>query len=131
MTTIDVLLKDLGELVMHILKPSNLALLATLGGMLRYTFTRITKVLDRRQDEMIKKIDDRVSELERNSQVEHAEMKIEILRVQILTGIDSKRLSRSEVAYFFDKYKKLGGNSFVEERVHWYLEQLDKEEKWH
>ena len=36
-----------------------------------------------------------------------------------------KRLSTSEVLYFFDKYKALGGNSFVEEKVGQYVYELN------
>ena len=45
----------------------------------------------------------------------------DVLRLQILDGIDSKRLSESEILYFFDRYKALGGNSFVEDRVKKYV----------
>lgn len=51
----------------------------------------------------------------------------EILRLQILEGIDSHRLSESEVRFFYDKYHKAGGNSFVTAKVKQYLRDLEKE----
>lgn len=51
----------------------------------------------------------------------------EILRLQILEGIDSHRLSASEVRYFYDKYHKVGGNSFVTAKVQKYLSDLQEE----
>lgn len=92
----------------------------------RYMFKWLQKHLDARQDESIAQLDRRISEMEESSKEDHDDMRIEILRVQILTGIDSKRLSRSELSYFYDKYKKLGGNSFVEDRCKSYLADLEK-----
>lgn len=51
----------------------------------------------------------------------------EILRLQILEGIDSHRLSESEVRYFYDKYHRDGGNSFVTEKVNQYIKDLRKD----
>lgn len=51
----------------------------------------------------------------------------EILRLQILEGIDSHRLSDSEVRYFYDKYHSVGGNSFVTEKVKQYLKDIEKD----
>lgn len=51
----------------------------------------------------------------------------EILRLQILDGIEAHRLSASEVQYFYDKYHRVGGNSFVTEKVHKYLRDLEEE----
>jgi hypothetical protein len=48
----------------------------------------------------------------------------DVLRVQIIQGITSKSLSESELMYFYDKYRQLGGNSFVTNRVEKYLEEL-------
>lgn len=51
----------------------------------------------------------------------------EILRLQILEGIDSHRLSESEVEYFYDKYHKVGGNSFVTAKVNKYISDMREE----
>lgn len=51
----------------------------------------------------------------------------EILRLQILEGMESHRLSESELRYFYDKYHKVGGNSFVTAKVRQYLKDLEEE----
>ena len=76
---------------------------------------------------MIEELKTRLCKVEASMNEDMKDMKVEILRVQILTGIDTHRFSRGEILYFFDKYKALGGNSFVEDKCHSYLEQLEKE----
>ena len=78
----------------------------------------LIKKMDGQQNEIISKLDKRMDSLE-----------VEIIRLQILDGIESKRLSYSEVLYFFDKYKALGGNSFVEDKVEKYVYDLNKRGK--
>ena len=51
----------------------------------------------------------------------------EILRLQILEGMDTHRLSESELRYFYDKYHKVGGNSFVTAKVRQYLKDFGEE----
>ena len=51
----------------------------------------------------------------------------EILRLQILEGMDTHRLSESELRYFYDKYHNVGGNSFVTAKVNQYLKDLGEE----
>lgn len=120
-------MQDLGELIRHILEPSNLALMGTLIAVVRYSFKRIQVILDKRQDQMIEELRNRLCKVETSMTEDMKDMKVEILRVQILTGIDTHRFSRSELSYFFDKYKALGGNSFVEDKCHDYLEKMEKE----
>lgn len=76
---------------------------------------------------MIDELRLRLGKVENSMTEDIKDMKVEILRVQILTGIDTGRFSRSELSYFYDKYKSLGGNSFVENKCRDYLEKLDKE----
>lgn len=125
--TLESLLQDLGLLIRHILEPSNLTLMGTLIAVVRYSFKRIQVILDKRQDQMIDELRIRLGKVEDSVSEDVKDMKVEILRVQILTGIDTKRFSKSELSYFYDKYKSLGGNSFVEGKCHEYLEKLDKE----
>lgn len=114
-------------LIHHILEPSNLALMGTLIAVVRYSFKKIQVVLDKRQDKMIEELRTRLGMIEDSMTADIKDMKVEILRVQILTGIDTGRFSRSEISYFYDKYKSLGGNSFVEDKCHDYLAKLEKE----
>lgn len=77
---------------------------------------------------MIASIDKRLKAVEDRSVEQYRDLGKEILRLQILNGIDSNRFSRSELLYFFDKYKSYGGNSFVEDKVHEHLQSLEKED---
>lgn len=47
----------------------------------------------------------------------------DMLRLQIITGINSGRLSMSEVTILYDKYKANGGNSYITRVVDDYLEE--------
>jgi hypothetical protein len=46
-----------------------------------------------------------------------------MLRLQIITGINSGRLSMGEVTMLYDKYKDNGGNSYITRVVDDYLEE--------
>ena len=47
----------------------------------------------------------------------------DMLRLQIITGINSGRLSVGEVTMLYDKYKDNGGNSYITRVVDDYLEE--------
>ena len=47
----------------------------------------------------------------------------DMLRLQIITGINSGRLSMGEVTMLYDKYKDNGGNSYITRVVNDYLEE--------
>ena len=81
----------------------------------------MNKKLDTHQDATIEAINAKLNSLEKNQKESIETLQKDVLRLQILDGIDSKRLSTSEVLFFFDRYKALGGNSFVEERVKQYV----------
>ena len=47
----------------------------------------------------------------------------DMLRLQIITGINSGRLSMAEVTTLYDIYKANGGNSYITRVVNDYLEE--------
>lgn len=120
MVYIGELAKEFGVFLSMVLRPDNIAILSVIGGFGYKAFKVLIKKLDGQQNEIIEKLDKRMDNLE-----------TEILRLQILDGIESKRLSYSEVLYFFDKYKALGGNSFVEDKVQKYVYDLNNKEVEH
>lgn len=89
-------------------------MIASTIGIFTALSRKAAKRFNERQDVLLVELDKRLNDIEK-----------EVLRIQILSGIDSHRLSRSELLYFFDKYKALGGNSFVEDRVKSYLKVLE------
>lgn len=88
-------------------------------------FTSIKKVVEKKQDDTIKAISDELNIFKDLQTEQTRKIEMEVLRLQILTGIDAQRLSYSEVLYFYDKYRALGGNSFVTEKVETYIANLN------
>ena len=104
-----------------ILRPENVATIALVWGLLYKGVKLMNKKLDANQDATIEAINTKLSTLEKNQKESIETLQKDVLRLQILDGIDSNRLSTSEVLFFFDRYKALGGNSFVDERVKKYV----------
>ena len=119
------LMKVLGEVVVVFLRPENIAIISLLSGLGYKAFDKIIKKLDSQQNDLITKLDKRLNSLESSTKSANENLEREILRLQILDGMYAKRLSTSEVLYFFDKYKALGGNSFVEDKVGQYVYELN------
>ena len=104
-----------------ILRPENVATIALVWGLLYKGVKLMNKKLDANQNATIEAINTKLSTLEKNQKDSIETLQKDVLRLQILDGIDSNRLSTSEVLFFFDRYKALGGNSFVDERVKQYV----------
>ena len=121
------LMKELGNVVLLFLRPENIAIISLLSGLGYKAFDKIIKKLDSQQNDLIAKLDKRLNSLESSTTSANENLEREILRLQILDGMYAKRLSTSEVLYFFDKYKALGGNSFVEEKVRQYVYELKQQ----
>ena len=86
---------------------------------------RFNKKRDASQKKFNDELNARFDKIEEDNLESYRDMQKEILRLQILEGIDGKRLSPSEVRYFYDKYKSVGGNSFVTEKVQKYLKEIE------
>ena len=76
---------------------------------------------NKRQNDKIEKIEKRQIEI----MAELNNISVDVIRMQILSGIASESFSKSELTYFYDKYTARGGNSFVSEKVKLYLERAD------
>ena len=100
-----------------VLRPENVATISLVWGLLYKGVKLVNKKLDAHQDATIEAINTKLDTLEKNQKESIEALQKDVLRIQILYGIDSNQLSVSEVLFFFDRYKALGGNSFVEERV--------------
>ena len=104
-----------------ILRPENVATIALVWGLLYKGVKLMNKKLDANQVTTIEAINTKLDTLEKNQKDSIETLQKDVLRLQILDGIDSNRLSTSEVLFFFDRYKALGGNSFVDDRVKQYV----------
>lgn len=84
--------------------------------------------MDKKDNEFMKNINDRLKAIEDKSAETNNRIELEVLRLQLLDGMDSKRFNLSELNFFYDKYHALGGDSFVTEKVEEYRQWLrDKE----
>ena len=104
-----------------LLRPENVATITLVWGLLYKGVKLMNKKLDAIQDATIEAINTKLNTLEKNQKESIEALQKDVLRIQILYGIDSNQLSVSEVLFFLDRYKALGGNSFVEERVKQYV----------
>ena len=104
-----------------VLRPENVATISLVWGLLYKGVKLMNKKLDANQNATIEAINTKLNSLEKNQKESIETLQKDVLRLQILDGIDSKRLSPSEVLFFFDRYKALGGNSFVDDRVKQYV----------
>lgn len=121
MVSIEELIEVVGRLVATVLRPENVATISLVGGLLYKGVKLMNKKLDGHQDATIAAINTKLDTLEKNQKDSIETLQKDVLRLQILDGIDSNRLSTSEVLFFFDRYKALGGNSFIDERVKQYV----------
>lgn len=71
--------------------------------------------------ELSNAVEDRNKEAKRLSDAHYRENQKEILRMQLLDGMYDKRLSPTEAQYFYEKYKAVGGNSFVTAKYEAYI----------
>lgn len=130
------MLTKLWEIVVWIFRGQNILFFAAAMGILYSAFIKVKKVVivkqtnmirretkkeNVQQNERITKIEDSMSDLS-DSMVD---LRVDVIRMQILQGIQSESFSKSELTYFYDKYTKLGGNSFVSVKVQAYLERDD------
>ena len=111
----------IGKFISMLLRPENVATLTIVGGLLYKGVKLINKKLDANHDATVSALSLKIDALEVSHKDSMDTLQKDVLRLQILDGIDSKRLSESEILYFFDRYKALGGNSFVDARVQNYL----------
>ena len=81
------------------------------------------KKLEAKQNEDLVNMKSDIKDLSDN--VNHSMMTIQrdMLRLQIITGINSDRLSVGEVTMLYDIYKAKGGNSYISRVVNDYLEE--------
>ena len=128
MTTIDQLANDIVAFLRDLLTPATLGIVISVGGLGYKLFKSISTKIEKGRLKTVSNITDQLTEMKNNHSRDYADLQKEILRLQLLEGIDSKRLSASEVRYFYDKYKRFGGNSFVSSAVKDYVKELEEKE---
>ena len=127
MLSIPRIIEDVINLFAYLFEPGTLAALAAFSTMLYRSFKSVRKAMERDQNQLIATLNERLTTLEATYLASQERLEREILRVQLLQGMDSKRLSENEVLYFYDSYKKSKGNSFIDKKVEDYLQGLKRQ----
>ena len=81
------------------------------------------KKLEAKQNEDLVNMKTDIKDLSDNVNDSMMTIQRDMLRLQIITGINSGRLSMGEVTMLYDKYKDNGGNSYITRVVDDYLEE--------
>lgn len=111
---------DLFELLLNPVTISTLSVYATgIGVAGRWAW----KKLEAKQNEDLANMKSDIKELSNNMNGCLLMIQRDMLRLQIITGINSGRLSAGEVTMLYDQYKDKGGNSYISRIVNDYLEE--------
>ena len=81
------------------------------------------KKLEAKQNEDLVNMKSDIKGLSDNINCSMSSIQRDMLRLQIITGINSGLLSVNEVTMLYDKYKANGGNSYITRIVNDYLEE--------
>ena len=81
------------------------------------------KKLEAKQNEDLVNMKSDIKDLSDNVNDSMTNIQRDMLRLQIITGINSGRLSIGEVTMLYDAYKDKGGNSYITRVVDDYLEE--------
>lgn len=89
-------------------------------------FRNLWEKLEAKQNEEIEGIKNAVNALTLSFQEMQKTQERDFLRLQIITGIQSQRLSINEVLVLYDSYAQKGYNSYVTRIVNDYVEEMKK-----
>ena len=101
---------------------------ASIVGFGAKVFKRLWSNLEKKQNEEIESIKNSIKALTVSFQEMQQTQERDFLRLQIITGIQSGRLSVSEVLSLYDTYTQKGGNSYITRVVNDYIEEQRKKE---
>lgn len=96
---------------------------ASIVGFGAKVFTRLWNKLEKKQNEEIDGIKNAISALTLSFQEMQQTQERDFLRIQIVTGIQSERLSIAEILALYDAYTQKGGNSYITRVVNDYIEE--------
>ena len=115
------------EHAFHLLKwlfnPVTISTLSVYGTSVVFAGRWAWKKLEAKQNEDLTNIKCDIKDLSNNVNYSMLMIQRDMLRLQIITGINSGRLSAGEVTTLYDQYKDKGGNSYISRIVNDYLEE--------
>lgn len=97
---------------------------ASIYGVGIKAFKKLWVGLESKQNEEIDGIKNSINALTISFQELHRNQERDFLRLQIITGIHSGRLSEQEILYLYDQYTQKGYNSYVSRIVNDYIDEL-------
>lgn len=101
---------------------------ASIVGFGARVFKHLWQNLEKKQNEEIESIKKSMIALTLSFQEMQQTQSRDFLRLQIITGIQSGRLSVSEVLPLYDTYIQNGGNSYITRLVNDYIEEQRQKE---
>lgn len=106
-----------------LINPETIATISLYGSGLSLAGRYLWKKLEAKQDADLKNLKNDVKNLSDNFDASMTAMSRDMLRIQIVTGIHSGKLSPGEITMLYDQYKSKGGNSYISRIVEDYLEE--------
>lgn len=103
--------------------PATISSLSVYATTIGFAGRWIWKKLEAKQNEDLVNMKSDIKDLSDNVNCSMISIQRDMLRLQIITGINSGRLSVGEVTMLYDKYKANGGNSYITRVVNDYLEE--------
>lgn len=107
-----------------LLSPVTISTLSVYGTTIGFAGRWVWKKLEAKQDEDLANMKSDIKDLSDNVNDSMMMIQRDMLRLQIITGINSGRLSPGEVTMLYDQYKDKGGNSYISRVVNDYLEEV-------
>lgn len=101
---------------------------ASIVGFGSRVFKRLWNNLEKKQNEEIAGIKNSLHALTVSFQEMQQTQERDFLRLQIVTGIQSQRLSVSEILSLYDSYVNKGGNTYITRLVNDYIEEQKNKE---
>lgn len=101
---------------------------ASIVGFSAKVFKRFWEKLEKKQNQEIDGIKNAITALTLSFQEMQQTQERDFLRLQIVTGIQSERLSTAEVLALYDTYTQKGGNSYITRVVNDYIEEQRRKE---
>lgn len=102
---------------------------ASIIGFATRVFKKLWSKLEAKQNEEIEAIKNSITALAISFEEMRKTQELDFLRLQIITGIHSGRLSNNEVLHMYDTYSQKGGNSYVSRIVNDYVDENNIKEE--
>ena len=119
----DIFVRDINNVLYDLLNPAVISVLTTLSA----STIPLIRYVAKKNREQKQETDKHMRKYMREVQVQIDSLKMMLLRHEILDAVRTDSLSVSDVMDLYDQYKAVGGNSFITEEVHNYVERKNED----